>query len=190
MRRFPLYPVACFGATASLVDDGVSAAAGDRTDALAVDGTAALLVLVAAAVLVAVHRLRTGAVEARTRDLERQMRERAEVQHALLQSERQLRLIADAVPVVIAYVDAEDRVRFANRAAEEWAGRPPEELYGRTLSELLPPSVFALVREQAEMAQGGERVRFDLAVGADPGPRRRIAATFVPHRGADGRGAG
>jgi C4-dicarboxylate-specific signal transduction histidine kinase len=36
------------------------------------------------------------------------------------------------------------------------------------------------------MAQGGERVTFDFAVGADPLSRRRIAATLVPHSDGDG----
>jgi PAS domain S-box-containing protein len=185
MRRVPLPVVAC-GAALVLAGSATAAAAFDRVEALAVDGTAVLLVLVASAILIAAHRLRTGAVEARSRDLERQIREREEAQRALLQSERQLRLIADAVPVVIAYVDAESRVRFANRAVEEWTGRPPAELHGRPLEEVLPPAVLALVREQADRAQGGERVQFDLAVDVGSGARRRIAATLVPHRGADG----
>jgi two-component system, LuxR family, sensor kinase FixL len=133
--------------------------------------------------LLAAHRFRTRDLEARRAEYEREMRERErdDAQRALSQSERQLRLIADAVPYLIAYVDAEGRIRFANRAAEQWAGRPRADLEGREVAEILPGPVFALVRERLEMAQGGERVAFDFAVGAGARNRRRIAATFVPH---------
>jgi PAS domain S-box-containing protein len=140
-----------------------------------------LAVVATAAGLVAAHRFRTRGLEARSAQLEREMREREGAQRALSQSERQLRLIADAVPFVIAHVDAQGHIRFVNRAAEQWAGRPRAELEGREVAEILPATVFAMVRERLEMAQGGERVTFDFAVGAQAANRRRIAATFVPH---------
>ena len=144
-----------------------------------------LAVLAVAAGLLAAHRLRTRGLEARSARLEREMRDREGVQRALSQSAQQLRLIADAVPFVIAYVDAQGRIRFANRAAEQWAGRPRSEIEGREIDEILPLHVLALVRDRVEMAQGGERVAFDFAVGARASSRRRIAATFVPHAEGD-----
>jgi PAS domain S-box-containing protein len=142
-----------------------------------------LAILSAAAVLLTGHRLRTSGIEARNARLEQEMREREGAQRA---SQSELRLITDALPFVIAYVDVQDRIRFVNRAAEQWAGRPRAEVEGREIADLLPPAVFAVVRERLEMAQGGERVTFDFAVGADPLSRRRIAATLVPHSDGDG----
>jgi len=147
----------------------------------------ALQVAVAAvaAGLLAAQRVRTRALETRSAQLERELREREGVERALSQSERQLRLIADAVPFVIAYVDADGRIRFANRAAEQWAGRPRTEIEGREVVAILPHHVLSLVRDRLEMAQGGERVTFDFAVGARTSSRRRIAATLVPHAEGD-----
>lgn len=47
-----------------------------------------------------------------------------EAETALRRSEEQLHLIADALPVLIAYVDSQQRYRFNNRAYEDWFGQP------------------------------------------------------------------
>ncbi len=137
--------------------------------------------LVAAGLLFAAHRRRVASVEARNKRLEGEAREREEAQQAIMRSERQLRLIADALPMMIAYVQADGRVRFSNLASEQWFGRPRSEIEGRRVEEILSPEVLGLVSEHIDMAQGGERTAFDFAVGADPETRRRIAATLVPH---------
>jgi PAS domain S-box-containing protein len=134
-----------------------------------------------------VHRQRTRVVEARSERLELEVRERERAQQALVRSERQLRLIADALPLVIAYVDAEGRIRFSNLVSEAWSRRPRAEMEGRAVAELLPPEIHAQVRDQMAMAQGGERVDFDFAVPTATGDRRRISATLLPHTEASGR---
>jgi PAS domain S-box-containing protein len=147
----------------------------------------ALAIVSVAALLLAVHRHRTRAVEARSERLEREVREREMAQLALMRSERQLRLIADALPVMIAYVDAEGRIGFSNLASEKWFSRPRSELEGRLVKEVLPAEVYAQVEEHIDMAQGGERVDFDIALAGPGQPRRRISSTLVPHAEGHGR---
>jgi PAS domain S-box-containing protein len=146
-----------------------------------------LATLAAAGLLLAAHRYRTRSVEARSVRLEREVRERELAQRALIRSERQLRLLADALPVMIAYLDADGRVGFSNLASESWFGRPRSELEGRLVQEVLRPEVYAQVREHVEMAQGGERVEFDVVLGAPGDVRRRISSTLVPHTEGHGR---
>ena len=43
-------------------------------------------------------------------------------------SELQLKQIADHLPALIAYVDADQRYRFNNQAYESWIGQTPESL--------------------------------------------------------------
>ncbi|MCW8139514.1 MAG: PAS domain-containing protein [Planctomycetota bacterium] len=50
-----------------------------------------------------------------------------------------LRALVDRVPAMLAYWDAGQRCRFANRAYERWFGVSPEALVGRHMSELLGP---------------------------------------------------
>ena len=110
----------------------------------------------------------------RQRDLDQQ-----EAEQARARSERQLRTIADAVPVMIAYVDPDGYVRFTNAASERWCGRNRAELEGRRIEDVLPGDVYARVRPSIEIAQGGEKVEFDLTVGGAEG-RRRLSGTLVP----------
>ncbi len=79
----------------------------------------------------------------------------------LAEGETRLRLLTDAVPVVIAYVDSEQRYRFNNRAHTEWIGRSADELFGKKLSEILPPETYASVRPHVERGLAGEKVDFE-----------------------------
>ena len=60
--------------------------------------------------------------------LQRRRRNRAERQ--LAQSERRMHMIADSLPVLIAYVDRDQRYVFMNRAYEAWFGVDPEKRAG------------------------------------------------------------
>jgi two-component system sensor kinase FixL len=118
---------------------------------------------------------------------EREAHGRETAQEALMRRERQLRLMADALPIMLAYVDAEGRLQLCNRALEERFRRPRAELEGQAVDKILPPGIYSRVRESMEMAQGGERVDFDLAVGGPGAGRRRLSATLVPHADETGR---
>ena len=120
---------------------------------------------------------------------EREIEEREEAQQARARSERQLRTIADAIPVMIAHVDADGYVRFTNTAAQRWCRRTRAELEGHRVEESLPHEVYARVRPSIEMAQGGEKVDFDLTVGPSE-QRQRLSGTLVPDAEAAGRPGG
>jgi PAS domain S-box-containing protein len=90
---------------------------------------------------------------------------------------------------VIAYVDADCRIRFVNLASEEWSGQPRAELEGRAVDELLTADAFEMVRGPIETVLGGTRAAFELDLG-EPDARQRIAVTLVPHTDAGGRTLG
>ena len=64
--------------------------------------------------------------------------------------------IADALPVTIARVDREERYRFNNLAYEKWFGLRPDQLYGRTVREMLGEKVYETVRPHLRAALNGE----------------------------------
>ena len=74
--------------------------------------------------------------------LQRRRRNRAERQ--LAQSERRMHVIADSLPVLIAYVDRDQRYVFMNRAYEAWFGIDPESARGRTIREVLGNELYEL----------------------------------------------
>ena len=57
-------------------------------------------------------------VEQRTRELSEEVESRSRAEVALRKSENLRRLITDALPVYIAYIDADGRYRFANKSHE------------------------------------------------------------------------
>jgi PAS domain S-box-containing protein len=93
---------------------------------------------------------------------------------------RQLRLIADALPVLIGYVDKEEKYRFANRAYEPWFGRQPEELLGRTLREVWGERAYASVQEHVARALRGEPRDFEARMPYREDFIRYIRTSYVP----------
>src|SRR2546421_7150629 len=98
----------------------------------------------------------------------------------------QLRLILDALPAPIAYLDADERYRFDNKSHERWFGRPRAELYGRSLREVFGEEQYAELRPFVERALAGEQTTFEREVDYPDGSRRSINVTCVPE--ADGAG--
>ncbi len=77
----------------------------------------------------------------------------------LVQSEQRLRLITNALPVLIAYVGADLRYRFNNDAYRVWFGVGPEEAFGRHIREVIGEGFFQAAMPYIERALSGERVR-------------------------------
>jgi PAS domain S-box-containing protein len=105
-------------------------------------------------------------------------------------SERQLRLIANSLPVLISYVDAEQRYRFVNHAYEEWFGKPREEIEGRHLREVQGEAMYERLRGYVEAALAGQKVQYEAHFPSRNGASRWVEATYVPRIGADGRTQG
>jgi PAS domain S-box-containing protein len=105
-------------------------------------------------------------------------------------SERQLRLIADSLPVLISYVDAEQRYRFVNHAYEHWYDRPRETIEGQHMRELLGESVYVRLRGYIEEALAGNQVHYETLVPRRGGEGRWVDLTYVPRAAADGRTQG
>src|SRR5690606_7338931 len=58
-------------------------------------------------------------------------------EEALRKSEEELQLLTDALPVLVAYIDADLRYRFINKLAEEWFPYRREEIIGTTVQEAI-----------------------------------------------------
>jgi two-component system CheB/CheR fusion protein len=99
--------------------------------------------------------------------------------------ERQVQMITDALPVLISYIDAEQRYRFINQAYERWLELPYQSLEGKTVREVLGEAAYEAIRPHVEQALAGETVRYEAEVPYPTGTRT-IRAEYVPDRGADG----
>ncbi len=105
-------------------------------------------------------------------------------------SENQLRLIADAMPALISYVDPQCRYVFNNKAYETWFGQPGRTVRGSHVREVLGEQGYASVRPHLERALAGTRVTFEVEMQHRSAGARSVEVTYIPDLGEDGVVAG
>lgn len=101
-------------------------------------------------------------------------------------SEKKLRQIADHLPALVAYVDADQRYRFNNRAYETWIGRTPESLYGLHLWEAVGGPAYERSRPYIEAVLAGERTGHEWWAPFRTG-MRYVRSDYIPDRDEHGR---
>ena len=107
--------------------------------------------------------------------------ERKESEMRQAASEQRLRMIADNLPVLIAYIDSGQRYRYSNATYEKWFGVQAEPLEGRLVVDTVGAELYAPHRPFIERALAGERVESEQLVPL-PGGARHLHALYVPHQ--------
>ncbi|MFY9290018.1 MAG: PAS domain-containing protein [Methylorubrum rhodinum] len=113
--------------------------------------------------------------------------ERRMVEKRAEAGERELRLITDALPVLIAFIGDDLVYRFANKAYEDWFFLPAEQVIGRNVRDLLSPADFAARKPFLDRVLAGEAVTFELDWPRRDGQARIAEIRYLPRRSADGR---
>ena len=89
--------------------------------------------------------------------------ERRDAELSARGSERMIRLIADNVPVLIAYYDGSTlRCRFANRAYARMFGWTEESILGKTVAEVIGEEGYRAIEPHVERVKKGEPVLLDV----------------------------
>ena len=96
-----------------------------------------------------------------------------------------LQTIADAVPALICYVDAQQRYRFNNAAYERWFGYSREQITGKHLREVLGEDAYLTLQPTVERALRGERVDVGTRVNYREAGLRDIKVAYIPDRVGD-----
>jgi PAS domain S-box-containing protein len=122
--------------------------------------------------------------------LKREFAQRQRVEQTVEEREQQLRVITDATPALISYIDRDQRYRFVNREYERWFGQPREAVIGKTMNEVLGDSVMQQLRPHVEAVLHGQDVRFEIETAYRDGGTRWIDAHYVPDLSASGEVAG
>lgn len=131
-------------------------------------------------------------VEARTAELkevnhnlQQEINVRKQAEAALRRSEEQLRLITNALPVLIAYVDDRQQYRFNNQAYEDWLGQSPADIYGQHLQQVWGKDCYQRMQCHVDLALAGQIVTYENDIVLKNGNVRSVDATYIPHRGDD-----
>jgi PAS domain S-box-containing protein len=111
---------------------------------------------------------------------------RGRSERTLESAQDRLRVIVDAAPALISYIDTQLRYRLVNATYEKWFQRPPAEVYGRPVADVLGPAAFELERPHMEAALRGELVSFEKELPYPQGARW-VQVTYAPERSRDGR---
>ena len=114
--------------------------------------------------------------------LEDAVQERTRALHA---SQSQLHQIADTLPALIAYVDAEQRFQFHNQSYEEIFGLNHEQIHGKTLREMMGDEVYEKVQGKVEEALLGYSVQYDRVQKTANGQLRDYVMKYLPRYGED-----
>ncbi|SCW30615.1 PAS domain-containing sensor histidine kinase [Pseudomonas sp. NFACC05-1] len=112
--------------------------------------------------------------------------ERKRTEQALRQSQTELQLIINAMPILISYVDREERFRLNNSAYLDWYGLTPQELYGKTIREVLGEEAYAARAQQIADALAGKPCSFTVQMDHRDGRPRHSLINYLPRHGADG----
>lgn len=108
--------------------------------------------------------------------------DRKKNEQALRRSEERLRLLTDALPVLISYVDEKQRYRFSNKGYENWFGYPREDAEGKHLKQVLGEKAYVAVRPWVESALSGQLVTFEDFIPYRGAGQRYVRVSYVPDR--------
>ena len=113
--------------------------------------------------------------------LKQEIKDRKQAETALRHSEEQLRLIANGLPVLIAYVDKEQRYRFNNEAYQTWLGLSPPEISGCHLLQVHGEEEYSEIKKYVERVLSGETVTYEQEIIFDDGAIHSLDVTYIPH---------
>jgi PAS domain S-box-containing protein len=133
---------------------------------------------------------RTAELQAVNEELRTSIARLEETTAALKTTEERLRLITDAIPASIAYIDKDMSVRFANRQFAGMFARTAREVVGRPVIEVLGPKLYSGLRPHVARAFSGRTTAFDYTyttAGAEPLVTHNV---LVPEMAEDGRAVG
>ena len=114
-------------------------------------------------------------------DLHQEISDRMQAEAALRRSEEQLRLITNALPVLISYVDNQQHYRFNNQAYEDWLGQLPADIYGSHLQQVWGEESYQRIQPHVEAALSGQVVTYENEITLKDNSNRSVSITYIPH---------
>lgn len=101
--------------------------------------------------------------------------------------QQEWRVIADSVPALVSYVDADGCYCFANKRYEEWFGVCQTEIIGKHYRRVLGESTYEQIRDRVQAALSGHRVSHEYVLPCASAGPRWVVADYVPDVGDQGK---
>ena len=117
----------------------------------------------------------------------RDITESKQAARALHHAQEQLKIVTDNMAVAVTHCDRNFRFQWVSAGCAEWLRRPPEQIIGLPIGQVIGDEAFAAIRPFVERALKGERVEFEVQVPyRDLGPRW-VKAVYNPTHDSAGR---
>jgi diguanylate cyclase (GGDEF)-like protein/PAS domain S-box-containing protein len=101
------------------------------------------------------------------------------------------RLLADNVPVLIAYYDVDNRCRYANKQYAHTFGCDEQSIVGKTFADVIGADAAAMIEPMAEKVRNEQvSVAYERQLPTPDGGTRWIEVHLLPHVGDDGATVG
>ena len=113
--------------------------------------------------------------------------DRVRVEQSWQRSEQHLHLITDALPVLIAYIDYQQRYRYINRTYETWYGKSRSYIINKPMPELWGEDNYQKLIPYVETVLAGKAVTFESQPTTEKGNSYWISAIYIPDFDADGK---
>jgi len=119
--------------------------------------------------------------------LEREIEERKFAESALRDRERQLTLITDALPVLISYIDKNERYQFVNKAYEKWFNKKQSEIEGKSVKDILGEAAYEKKAGSIALALSGTEVDYEQSLSYNHLGLRYVRAQYIPEKDEQGK---
>ncbi|WP_309893865.1 PAS domain-containing sensor histidine kinase [Archangium sp.] len=115
-----------------------------------------------------------------------QAAEEAGLVRRLERNEAQIRLVTDALPFLVSFIQPDSRYAYVNRAYMEWFGLGREQVLQHHVLEVIGEAAYTEVRPMLERALSGELVSFERAIPYQHGGKRYVRSSYMPQRNPQG----
>ncbi|WP_426734790.1 hybrid sensor histidine kinase/response regulator [Myxococcus faecalis] len=102
-------------------------------------------------------------------------------------SEAEQALLLDAIPVLVSYVNADERYGRVNKAYEEWFGISRDQMRNRKIREVIGEAAYAVLGPYVRRGLAGESFSFEQHdVPYRLGGKRDVRVSFIAHQSPGG----
>ncbi len=98
---------------------------------------------------------------------------------ALAEREKQTRLVLDNLPVLIAYIDTDQRYRLVNRTCAEWYGMAQDDIIGKRVAEINADR-YKHFEPTIKRVLAGESLTFEQEILYPDSTSRTIHSSHIP----------
>lgn len=119
-------------------------------------------------------------LRAKNKLLQRQLLNQESIAANLSRHEHQMRLVVDALPALVSYIDTHHRYRFNNYAYELWYNLPYQQIKGRQVGDIVSLPVYRKMLPYLEQALTGEKVTYEIEMMQSSGQKVWASVSYIP----------